>query len=228
MAKKPKPVVEPDRDVKREARGPRPLSLRRRLFVEVFLSCKGNASTAARAAGYADPSEGSRLLKSPEIRKAIDERLAEAKKCLSADQVLEEFSDQARASIDDFLTGDQLDLEKARALGKMHLIKKFRWTKYGWSIELHDAQAALVHLGRYYGLFTDRHEISGPNGGPIPTAVIVRMPAKLTLAEMLGIDPDQLPDGSEDARLRRLDRTPSGGLNVNQAPRHDGKKGGHG
>jgi phage terminase small subunit len=33
--------------------------------------------------------------------------------------------------------------------------------------ELHDSQNALVQIGRHHKLFTDKSELSGPDGGPI-------------------------------------------------------------
>jgi hypothetical protein len=34
-------------------------------------------------------------------------------------------------------------------------------TENGWSFEMYDAQAALVHIGKHHGLFVDRQEQSG-------------------------------------------------------------------
>jgi phage terminase small subunit len=44
-------------------------------------------------------------------------------------------------------------------------------TKEGVRIKLHDKRAALVDIGRHLGMFTDRFEHSGPDGGPIRHAV---------------------------------------------------------
>jgi len=38
--------------------------------------------------------------------------------------------------------------------------------------KLADKRAALVDLGRHLGMFVDRHEHSGPAGGPIETAAL--------------------------------------------------------
>lgn len=53
------------------------LSEKRRLFVEAYMGeAKGNATEAARMAGYAHPgSQGHRLLKNAEIHAAIQERV---------------------------------------------------------------------------------------------------------------------------------------------------------
>ena len=50
-----------------------------------------------------------------------------------------------------------LDFEKAKAGYALHLVKSFKDSpKDGLEIELYDAQAALVHLGRHHALFTDK------------------------------------------------------------------------
>lgn len=46
-------------------------------------------------------------------------------------------------------------------------------TKDGLEVKMHDKAAALVNVGKHLGMFTDRHEFSGPDGGPIQTSVKV-------------------------------------------------------
>jgi phage terminase small subunit len=143
------------------------LTDKQRVFIEEYLIC-WNASEAARRAGYSEKTAqqmGSENLLKPVIRQAIDQRLAE--KRMSADEVLAQLSAQAGADLADFLSkrgrGVTLDLSKAKAAGKLHLIKKYNKTRQGTLIELYDAQAALVQIGRYHKLFTDKFsgEVSG-------------------------------------------------------------------
>jgi phage terminase small subunit len=147
------------------------LNYKERLFVSYFLGeSNGNATDAARRAGYVHPNKiGPRLAVKVGIRAAIEARLAGP--ALTADEVLARLSDQAAADVGDFLTfsrpegrgkGDKaapvrvrLDLDKARRNGKLPLVKKLKRGKYGLEIELYDAQAALVQLGKYHGLFRD-------------------------------------------------------------------------
>lgn len=136
------------------------------MFLEYYLGeSNGNATDAARRAGYAEPDvQGPRLLGNVGIETAINARLDEA--ALKTNEILARLADQATASIDEFLTigkdGDyRLDLKKARERGKLHLVKSLKPNKYGIGIELHDAQAALVHLGKYRKLFTEKVEHSG-------------------------------------------------------------------
>lgn len=98
---------------------------------------------------------------------------------MSADEVLRRLADHARGTIEDFVSfveetnpvsGEKkavavIDLEQARELGKLHLLKKFREDKDGSrAIELHDPQAALGQLGRYHGLFLDKTALTDPTG----------------------------------------------------------------
>jgi hypothetical protein len=64
-----------------------------------------------------------------------------------------------------------LDLHQAKELGAMHLLKKYKKGRDGESIELHDPQAALVQLGKYHGMWTERQEITGKDGGPVEVNV---------------------------------------------------------
>ena len=140
------------------------LTHKQALFVEAFLgTAKGNATEAARIAGYADPeARTGRLQRSPAVRAALRERVD--RMAMTADEVLARLAEQARGSIEDCLTfpngatTPMLDLEKARRIGKLHLVRSLRPGKFGVAVELYDAQAALALLGRYHGLFIERHE----------------------------------------------------------------------
>ncbi|MCI0350731.1 MAG: terminase small subunit [Acidobacteriales bacterium] len=145
------------------------------MFVLLYTStCWLNATEAAIEAGYSAKSArqiASENLSKLHIRTAIDERLKALH--LGADEVLARHAEHASASIEDFIDIDAkglpvLNLNKARARGKLHLIKKLTFDRLGHpTIELHDAQAANRDLGRYHKLFVERHEVTGKNGGPI-------------------------------------------------------------
>jgi phage terminase small subunit len=64
-----------------------------------------------------------------------------------------------------------MDLKRAKSLGAMHLLKKYKKGRDGESIELHDPQAALVQLGKYHGLWIERQEVTGKDGGPVEVSV---------------------------------------------------------
>ena len=149
---------------------------KQRVFVEEYLQC-WNAAEAARRAGYSERTartQGSKLLTKVDIQEEISKRIAE--KAMSADEVLLRLGDMARGDIGEFMDissiGFNVSLETAKELGLTHLIKKVKQRttitqkKDGdeeenhWiELELHDAQAALVHLGRVHKLFTDKIDI---------------------------------------------------------------------
>ncbi len=64
----------------------------------------------------------------------------------------------------------QVVLDTARLVDPTcsRLVKRFSDSpRAGLSIELYDAQAALVQLGKHLGLFVERTEITGANGEPL-------------------------------------------------------------
>ena len=135
------------------------LTDKQRAFVEHYL-VTWNASEAARRAGYSKKTaneQGSRMLAKVSIQALIQQRIGQLK--MTADEVMLRLADQARGSLEDFLDDSGVvDLIKARAAGKMHLLKSYSLTDKGVRIEHHDSQAALVQLGRILNLFTDRVE----------------------------------------------------------------------
>ncbi|HSW63413.1 MAG TPA: terminase small subunit [Dissulfurispiraceae bacterium] len=163
------------------------LTRRQRLFIEAYLQT-WNASEAARRAGFANPGQqGHRLLKNVEIAAAVEARIREA--AMQTAEVLSRLAEQARANIGEFIivkqvaldapedqdeqdpdqpdtstgvntvTVMEIDWEQVKARG--HLIKRITPGRYGTTIELHDGQTALVHIGRNLKLFTDVQEHTG-------------------------------------------------------------------
>jgi hypothetical protein len=118
------------------------------------------------------------------IQAAVDEYFHAQE--MSAAEVVARLSDQARGSLGDFLDiGDgrdpALDLAKAEREGKMHLLKKFKQkrttfvnkddeeTTTEWiEVELHDSQSALVHVGRFRSLFTDKTDLTSGGERIVP------------------------------------------------------------
>lgn len=155
------------------------LTDKQRAFIAAYIACGWNATEAARQAGYASPmQEGWRLLRNAEIDAAISAALDAA--AMPANEVLARLADHARGTMDDFLDDDgRINLPKARAAGKLHLVKSRSTTKDGDRIDLYDAQAALTILAKHHGLLVDRSEVSGPGGAPLLPPireVVVRRP----------------------------------------------------
>lgn len=115
---------------------------------------KGNANTLAVGAH--------RMLRKPKIAAYIKQRFEEL--TMSPEEVLARLSAQARTDMGDFMTvyssgAAAINFEKAQEAKKLGLIKKFKVTAKSVEIELYDAQAALVHLGKHHALFTDRMKL---------------------------------------------------------------------
>lgn len=153
------------------------LTPRQRFFIEAYLKT-WNASEAARQAGYTGKANviGPRLLAKISIKARIAERLQEM--AMGTDEVLERLAEHARGDMDNFLDissmGYQINLSKAKELGLTRLIHKVKQhttttlSKEGFEtetshieLELYDAQAALVHLGKHLNLFGDQTPLTG-------------------------------------------------------------------
>lgn len=192
------------------------LTAKQRAFIEEYLSC-WNATEAARRLGYKHPNmAGPRLILKDSVKTAIQERISE--KAMGADEVLIRLAAMARGDMGDFLDigsmGFTVDLEKAQEKGLTQLIKKVdlrtetsmnkdgvETETHNMKIELYDAQAALVHLGRRHGLFVDRTDITtGGKELSIPDERFDRAISTLAdaLRESLPGKSDQ-PQGAVDA-----------------------------
>jgi len=130
------------------------LSHKQKIFIETYLRT-WNAAESARAANYANAeSQAYRVLQNEKVSAEIKFRLENA--AMSADEVLMRLAEQARAAYADYITYDgAVNLPMLVADGKAHLISGINPKKEGTEIKFHDAQAALVHLGRHHKLFTD-------------------------------------------------------------------------
>lgn len=146
------------------------LTSKQQQFIKHYVACL-NATEAARLSEYKGndvtlASVGAENLRKPHISAEISRLLAE--KTIQADEVLARLSEQATLDLSDFFDFDakaimtQANLQKAMERGKTHLIKSIKFdgkTGYPTHIEFHSAQNALIHLGKAYGLFTDRIQI---------------------------------------------------------------------
>jgi hypothetical protein len=105
------------------------LKLRHEKFVERFLANGGNATEAARYAGYDQApaslrAHASWLLKRPGIRAHIRARMLEGAR-VHSDEILGVLANQMRSNLMDAFDEDgQVDLEAIRALDLGHLVRK--------------------------------------------------------------------------------------------------------
>lgn len=101
---------------------------------------------------------------------------------MSANEVLMRIAEHGRGDIGDFIN---LSPEEIKQSGKSHLIKKFTRTvtttskgdyesmTESISIEAYDALAAKQMIGRHHKLFTDKTEITGQDGEPLFTPILI-------------------------------------------------------
>lgn len=157
------------------------LTPKQQRFVEEYL-VDLNGTQACIRAGYSAKGasvQACRLLANAKVQDAIQAgRDALSRRTeITADRVLKELAKIGFANMADFVDnlGDisELDRDLAAAIaevvvdeyveGKGEDARPVKRTR----IKLLDKRAALVDLGKYLGLFTTKHEVSGPVGGPI-------------------------------------------------------------
>ena len=156
--------------------GMKTLTPKRQAFCREYIK-DFNATKAAERTGYSKKTAraaGCFLLTIPDIQADIKRLIAE--RAMTEDEIILRLADHARSDMGEFLDiGSmtyQLDLKKAKELGLTHLIKKVKQRtttivhKDGEEeehttieIELYDAQAALVALGKVHAMFTDKVKV---------------------------------------------------------------------
>lgn len=151
-------------------------------FVEHYCDTLSGAK-AARLAGYSKDTarqQAYRLLQNTQVQAAIKSKLSA--KAMSGNEVLHRLAAMGRGDIADFWTVDpegkpSFDFKACQEAGLLHLIKKVSYNKKGEvsSVEVYDAQAALVQLGRHHKLFVDQVDLS-TKGKPISINTIEVVP----------------------------------------------------
>lgn len=182
----------------------RPLTGKRRLFVEAYLGkANCNKTEAARLAGYASPGqEGHRVYKDPAVQAAISERMKEW--ALGPEEILHRLTEQARGDMGDFVAVDddggfRIDLAAAERSGRLRLVKKIGYDPRGRPcVELYDSQAALLALSKRWALLPDRQEVTGADGGPVRVGISHAE----ALSELRSpVVAPELPEGTRQALL---------------------------
>lgn len=134
------------------------LTPKQQRFINLYLgACKGNATEAARQAGYSDPEvSGFDCKQNPVIRARIDEVLGA--ESMSSAEVLAGLTEVARADWRDFLqvktnpiTGEVVDAK----------------------LVLGDKVKALELLGKYHKLFTEKVDLGDANGDPLKFSIVI-------------------------------------------------------
>lgn len=201
---------------RQHAEGSGKLTDQQQRFVEEYL-IDLNGAGAARRAGYAESSAhvaAHRLLINDKVREAVEKRLAEL--AMGKDEVLRRLAEQARGSLTPFLVYDpsrpgkvRIDLSTPDAQLAYATLKKVKIktvvlgedaVQETVEVELIDAQAALVHLGKAHGLFVEKHEVTGKDGAPLVPARTLLPVARLSDAALEELE-KALQDGEDDAGI---------------------------
>lgn len=179
------------------------LTHRQEAFIQEYL-IDLNTTKAAIRAGYKEtsaPTYGADLLRNPLVSQRIATAMAqrETRVKMTQDQVLHEMSLLSNSRVDWFVVDDDgqvLCTDKAPegAIGAIKSIKRKITIRtepktnvsiktIDVEITLWDKPAPLKLMGRHVGLFPDKVELTGPNGGPIETVtkierVVVRADAQ--------------------------------------------------
>lgn len=131
-----------------------------------------DASKAAKRAGYlTNPAKSGRaLLNSGTIRFIIMCRQQELRDVsqVTAQAVLHELSKIGFANIGDYVEFDNnvVTLRDSKDVDTS-AISEVHSTQYGVKIKLYSKQAALESIGKHLGMFKEKVEITGKDGGPL-------------------------------------------------------------
>lgn len=146
------------------------LTDKQQAFIVAYLK-SFNATKAAKEAGYSEKTAyaiGHNLLKQVEIKAALRARYEQS--AMDAHELLHHLAEIARGNIDDVIDDKgNLDLARARELGKSPLIKSVRskttlFTDKGGDgsetfeseVGMYDRMKALELIGKHLALFTDK------------------------------------------------------------------------
>jgi phage terminase small subunit len=149
-----------------------------------------NATQAAIRSGYSvktASSQGERLLRNVEVAKAITvaQKAREQRTEITQDRVLKELAKLGFANMQDYMSitkeGEpfadlsKLSRDQAAAIteftvedfteGRGDDARDVRRVKF----KLADKRAALVDIGKHLGMFKEKVELTGANGGPVET-----------------------------------------------------------
>lgn len=164
------------------------LTPRQAAFVKEYL-VDLNATQAAVRAGYSSDSaqaQSSVLMTQPHIAAAVERGKAQraARVNVQQDEIIHELAALANSRVDHYVVDDNGNIQLAEgapdnAMAAVKSVKRRKTIRedkagnitivYDVTIELHDKPGQLKLLGRHIGLFADKIEHTGRNGGPIET-----------------------------------------------------------
>jgi phage terminase small subunit len=182
-----------------------------RLFIEAYLIHK-NATKAAIAAGFSERSannQGTRLMANDAIRAEIEARLASTfdRYAITSDRIIRELALIAFGNIGDFIavqdggsaivdfgtaTREQMASLRSVEIDERTIDGAASGTRRV-KISMSDKRQALMDLAKIQRLLpADRHEHSGPDGGPIAFDANVKPEHKIDIEAMTPEEREQL------------------------------------
>lgn len=167
-----------------------PLSARQERFVDEYLVDLDGRAAALRCG--MSPGWGKLQLSLPPVQRSVQRNLAQrsARTQLSQDQVVQEVALLSHSRIDHYQVSQSGDVTLAPgapegAMAAIQSIKRRYTTRVeprtgatittvDVELKLWDKPGALKMVGRHVGLFPDRVELTGKNGGPVETITEIR------------------------------------------------------
>jgi phage terminase small subunit len=159
------------------------LTAKQEAFVREYL-IDLNATQAAIRAGYSEKTAGAtgfENLKKPEIASAIAaaQQVRSVRTEITQDRVLKEIARVAFGDPRDVMTWgpggvvlkDSATLTDDQAMQVAEVSETTSATGGSLKLKKHDKVKALELLGRHLGMFTDKTELSGAEGGPLTVVV---------------------------------------------------------
>jgi phage terminase small subunit len=199
------------------------LTSKQKMFVKEYL-VDLNATQAALRAGYSEKTAyrtGADNLKKPQIQEAIQQAMQkrEQRTEITADKVLEEYAKLGFSDVSDYLevVTERVLVDRTAEGEPISEIKQFVFMKDtkdippeklaaisevkqhkdgSISFKLHDKRGALDSIARHLGMFTERIEHTGKDGGPIQTAVDLSGLTIEELRNLANLDADAKKDDS--------------------------------
>ena len=166
-------------------------------FVDEYLTDL-NATQAAKRAGYKDPSIGRQLITKNNVSEAIARRQENLKNKLEITQerILQEYARIGFLNLRDLFDEEgrllpihRIPDDAIRGLAGIETETTFQGRGDEAvpitirKIKTLDKKGALDSLAKHLGMFVEKHEHSGPGGGPIETKITDFPPEPKTIAE---------------------------------------------
>lgn len=188
MADKAKKRAGKETKTKKDEVSTRPLTILQKRFCLILHGMRHpNQAEALYLAGSKSKgtnleTSASRMSSNVKVKAYLDElsKKAESRAEKKADDIIRELEHLAFSRMDNYLSFgpsgitlknmDTMTPEQIAAIAEVSETE----TKEGGSrkFKLHDKRAALVDLGKRFGLFPNKQEVSGPAGKPIPVMIV--------------------------------------------------------